>query len=97
MANQAEKIIYLKEYMSGDFAYDGGLPEKKGITKFLGGKSIVRMTRYWSYHGIGGWIYEWLVNPKNLSKVKESVESFGYSLVLEKWDKEKEKYYSEVY
>lgn len=75
-------VVELTQYHSGSFYYAIGIPAELSRTKVLGGKENVAVTRYWTHHGSGGWIYEWRV--KDLQKAKQSILDFGFDYKITK-------------
>lgn len=73
-------VVEITQYHSGSFYYASGIPVNLSRTRILGGKDNVQMTRYWTYHGCGGWICEWRVKDLELAKKSILANGFDYKI-----------------
>lgn len=86
-----DRKVVLKEALSGDYILES-FPKIKSVTKLLGGKEIVRMSRYWTYHGGGSWITEWFIKKDKLLECKQAVEKASCELIVQDYDQVQKKY-----
>ena len=52
------------------------------ITKMLGGKDNVIISKWWTHHGYGGWVYEHEI--KDLEVAKQSLLNQGWDYIIYK-------------
>ena len=74
--------IIMKRYPDGKIYYQEGIQNGYSKTVILGGKEIVKRTRYWTHKGGGNWVTEWYVNEKDIDKCIASVKYFGYNIEI---------------
>ena len=62
------KIIFKEGFTKGTWFLDApSIADKhiKNVTKFLGGKDVVKRTRYYCKKGLGSWQTDWEIAEKN--------------------------------
>ena len=75
LGNGEEVVNYWTRHIDTDL-------KNYNITKMCGGKDNVTISKWWTHHGYGGWVYEHRI--KNIEVAKQSLTNQGWDYIIYK-------------
>lgn len=68
-----QDVNYWSRYVDTDLKH-------YNLTKMLGGKDNVEISKWWTHHGYGGWVYEYRI--KNIEVAKQALIKQGWDYTI---------------